>query len=148
MILSEKLLKLLGFLKHIRGHITNCDNEILQQLILVLGWEERSAHEQFVENAAETPHINGIIILYSKHYLRSPVVSTLNIEETSGEVLATRSEVNNLHSGEGLVSEQNILRLHVAVYHSLVLHVLQALANLFRYLFQLLGLEHRIPPSI
>jgi hypothetical protein len=85
-----------------------------------------------------------MIILYSKHNFWGSVVPALHVEEPSGTVFATSSKIYNFNSIEPLVSEENVLWFHIAMYHLLILHILEPLAYLSGNGSQLLWLEYRV----
>jgi hypothetical protein len=84
-----------------------------------------------------------MVILYTKHDLRSSVVPALNIKESSGAILARSSKINYLYVLIGIVIEQNILWFQIAMDHFLVLQVFHSLHHLEANLAQLIRLENR-----
>lgn len=88
-----------------------------------------------------------MVILETDHDFRSPVVTTLHVEEARREVLATCTEVDDFNSLVPIIRKENILRLHVAVDNTRVLHELESLAHLVGDTLQLLLSEDSFSPS-
>lgn len=130
--LIEEFFLLLGRLDHIVWHGAERDEEVLEQLIFVFGWENGRANNHLVENAAEAPHVDGVVVLDAQHDFRRSIVTTLHIEEAGRAVSAAGTEVNDLHSVVRCVSEQDVLRLYIAMNDAFVAHELEAGAHLPR----------------
>ena len=138
---SEKLFVFLRLPNHIMRQLPDRYDEVLQELVLVPGWEERRAYGQLVQDAADTPHVDRVVVLDSEDDFRRSIVTTLYVKESRGAVLATCAKIYKFDLVELVVGEEYVLRLHIAVDNPFVLHVFQALAYLFRYHLQLLRIE-------
>jgi len=77
-----------------------------------------------------------VIVLYPKYNFWSSIVAALNVEEASGEIFATRTEINNFNVIKSLICKQYVLWLHVAVDDAFPPHELQALTYLLGHLLE------------
>lgn len=139
--LPEELLILLRLAYHVRRYVANCDYQVFEQLVFVSRREERRADRQLIKNTTNTPHVNCMIILNTEYNLRRPVIPTLHVEESRCAILATRTEVNDFDLIILIISEENILRFHVAMNNAFILHELESLAHLLCNNFELLWIE-------
>lgn len=82
-----------------------------------------------------------MIVWHLDHDLWRAVHPALNVAESCRAILAAGSEINEFQILTLTVREKDIFRFHIAMDHALVLHVLQPLEELLRYLLDLSLLE-------
>jgi hypothetical protein len=128
--LGVELLILLGRGYNIGRHAAKRDNEELEELVFILGWEKGIAGHHLIYDATQGPHVNCKSVRGSQQDFRGPVISTLDVEESTCAVFTTGSKVNQLDVLVAVVCKQDVLGLHVTVNHPFVLHELEALDHL------------------
>ena len=97
----------------------------LNLLLFVLTCEYWEANVQFVENASQTPHIDGRRVPDAHHDLWCSVEPTLDIGVELVNLVSSTSKVNYFDSTLVWLPQQNILRLHVTVDNVVLLHVVE-----------------------
>ena len=89
-----------------------------------------------VDDEAEAPHIDGMVIGDTKENFWCAIVPALDVSETILVLSATAAKVDNLDRRVRLVCEHDVLRLQVAVNDLDLNELLQANQNLLGYLTQ------------
>jgi len=64
--------------------------------VLVDGREERSPRHELGKDAAEGPHVDGLVVGESEHDFRTAVESALDVNEAALKLCTRGSEVDNL----------------------------------------------------
>lgn len=112
---------------HFFRQVSYRNGKVLKQLVLVLSWEDWTPGNKLVNDAAEGPHVDGVVVREAKHDLWGSVVPGLYVEEPRVPIFAACSEVYYLNILTFLVRKYDVLWLHVTVYHLLILHVFESL---------------------
>ena len=94
-------------------------------IFLVLSREERLADVQFVQDAAEGPHVDGRSIRDAQHDLRRPVETRLDVGVYLFVFKAARSKIDDLDARFVDLSQQDVLWLEIAVDDVVLAHVVQ-----------------------
>mmetsp|Transcript_29698 Transcript_29698/g.76867 ORF Transcript_29698/g.76867 Transcript_29698/m.76867 type:complete len:407 (+) Transcript_29698:332-1552(+) len=82
---------------------------------LVLSGKERLARVQLDEHAAEAPHVDGHVVAAAEQHLGRAVEARLDVRVHRLPVAAARAKVDQLDRRALRMSEQDVLRLEVAV---------------------------------
>jgi len=94
-------------------------------LLLVFTREEGVADVEFVENAAERPHVNGCVVRDPKNNLRRSVEARLYVGVNFLIFETTTAKVDYFNAGLVNLSQQDVLRFQVAVNNIMLAHVVQ-----------------------
>ena len=94
-------------------------NNAVHLVFFVFAEEERHTHVEFVQNAAERPHVNRWTVSDAEHDLRCSVVPRLNVGVELLHFVGTAAEVDHLDSALVRLAQEDIFRFHVTVHHIL-----------------------------
>ena len=122
-----ELLEVLPLLEEVERYVAERDHEELQQLILVLRWEQRRIVDDLEEDATDAPNVDCVVVWAFEDDLWCSVHAALHVAEAELVVLTTRTEVNELDVAELVVDEEDVLWFHVTVDDALVFHEFERL---------------------
>ena len=97
---------------------------------IAIACEDRLSKSQFSQNAAYAPYVNGIGIISSHDYFRSPVVSRLQVLVKLLPLEATRSKINDFDANFPFFLHDYVLWLQITVNNLLFPHELQRVQHL------------------
>ncbi len=124
---------------HLRRHCSELilrreskDSDLLDELATFgLSWENGSSGEEFSENAANCPHIDGIcVVAASENQLRGSVIPGDNVGgvKTTGTQNFGATEVTNFNDAFSI--HQNVFWLQVSVADTLMMRKSHSLKDL------------------
>lgn len=90
-------------------------------LLFVFSWEQRIASPELSQDATKRPHVDTQPVGAAENNLRTAVETRLNVRVHLLFLLATASKVNDPDIGLASLTEEDVLRLEIAVDDALVL---------------------------
>ena len=99
-------------------------------LWLAFTWEDGEAGEEFGEDAAKAPDIDGGSVGDGEHDLRGSIEATLDVRVDALICKAAAAEVDQLHPAAVLLLQQDVLWLQVAMNYRMFPQKAQGLEDL------------------
>lgn len=133
---GEELVDEFAFVQHPLGEGADDADDPGEQALHGLVLEEHVAREQLGQDAAQTPHVDLVVVLAADDDLGRPVAAALDVRAQVVVDVATRPEIDDLHLRLRVALYQDVLRLQVAVDQLQTVDVLQAPQDLQSYPLQ------------
>lgn len=103
-----------------------------QLILLVLAGEDGVPRMQFGENAAQTPHINGHVVVHAENHFWRAVKAALDIRVHFFILETARAKINHPNLAFPWMHQQNVFRLQVAVHDACLPHERKTCQHLLR----------------
>lgn len=100
-------------------------HDALHLFFLVLTGKDGEANKEFVEDAAEGPHVDGRCVANAHHDFRRSIEPRLNVRVELLGLVCAGPKVDHFDSALVAFAKKNIFRLHVAVHNVELFHVVQ-----------------------